>query len=70
MENVYKVSHTAFPDGSIMKYKEGMIKPEISNFGNVIKKSLFKAAKQKRQRTQMIKMKPVQEVSRPMYAIK
>jgi hypothetical protein len=69
MENIYKVSHTAFPDGSIINYKDGMSKPEISNFGNVIKKSLFKAAT-KKYRTKMIKLKPVKEVNRPMYAIK
>jgi hypothetical protein len=71
MENVYKISHTAFPDGSVIKYPEGMNKPEILNFGNVIKKSLFNAATQNRSKsTKMIKMRPVKEVSSPMYAIK
>jgi hypothetical protein len=71
MENMYKVSHTAFPDGSIIKYTNGMNKPDILNFGDVIKKSVFNAVKQNRKKTtSVIKLKPVKEVATPMYAVK
>lgn len=69
MENI-KISHTALPDGSIIKYSNGMDKPKILNLGNVMKKSLFNAVQQKRKATKVIKLKPAKQVSRSMYAVK
>jgi len=50
MENTYRVSHTAYPDGSIIRHIAGMNKPEALNIGDILKHSLFKAAKHAKKR--------------------
>jgi len=69
MENIYKISHTAYPDGSIVSYSDGMNKPSILNLGEVMKKSVFTAVQQNRKMTPVIKLK-LQPVARQMYAVK
>lgn len=46
MENTYRVSHTAYPDGTIVRHIAGMNKPEVQNIGEILKHSLAKAARQ------------------------
>lgn len=69
MEDRYKISHTAFPDGSIIKYLYGMDKPEIKNLGDIMKTSLFKATQEKAAWVTKFKLgEPA--LSKAMYAMK
>jgi hypothetical protein len=69
MENRYKISHTAFPDGSIIKYLYGMDKPEIKNLGDIMKTSLFKVTQEKAAWVKQFKLGE-QQLSKAMYAMK
>ena len=41
METVLKVSYTAYPDGTIVKYLFGMTQPEIVYSGFKVKKDMW-----------------------------
>ena len=69
MEHRYKISHTAFPDGSIVQYMYGMEKPEIKNLGEIMKTSIFKATQDKGAWITKLRLGE-QQVSKAMYAIK
>jgi hypothetical protein len=70
MENTFKISHTAFPDGTIIRYTDGMennTNPEPLNIGNVI----MNAVKENRKRaTAVMNSKIEKQIARSMYAIK
>jgi hypothetical protein len=69
MEHRYKISHTAFPDGSIVQYMYGMEKPEIKNLGEIMKTSIFKATQDKTAWITKLRLGE-QQASKAMYAIK
>lgn len=69
MEDRYKISHTAFPDGSIIQYMYGMEKPEIKNLGDIMKTSLFKATQERAAWVTRFKLGD-QQISKAMYAMK
>lgn len=71
MENTYKVSHTAFPDGSMVKYLNGMKKPETADFSHVIKKALLNAIRQNHKKAvDVIRMNALESGAEQMYAVK
>jgi len=43
MKHTLKISHTAFPNGGMVKYMNGMQQPEIKDLSQLMKDAVWKA---------------------------